>query len=156
MASILLIKGKLCRKQFKCNYLKNQRSSINFLLHFWCSYHIFNILKKRMSLRAQEISKLLTRKKRRFLNVLKCCVSAHPFRNQHVNASQTLLKSAGSSFIRLLHQCSGLVKTSCADYNKIVDQLQNELKSKDLIIKRLLTTTGDLTSSELKSKESSQ
>ena len=50
-------------------------------------------------------------------------------------------------------QCEDLVKKSCADYNKIVDQLQDELKSKDHIINKLLTTIGDLTSSELKSKD---
>ena len=50
-------------------------------------------------------------------------------------------------------QCEDLVKLSCADYIKIVDQLQDELKSKDRIINKLLTTIGDLTSSELKSKD---
>ena len=33
---------------------------------------------------------------------------------------------------------------SCADYNKITYQLQDELESKDHIITKLLTTIGDL------------
>ena len=33
---------------------------------------------------------------------------------------------------------------SCADYNKITYQLQNELESKDHIITKLLTTIEDL------------
>ena len=45
------------------------------------------------------------------------------------------------------------MKKSCADYNKIIDQLQDELKPKDHIINKLLTTIGDLTSSELKSRD---
>ena len=36
---------------------------------------------------------------------------------------------------------------------QIIGQLQDELKSKDYIINELLTTIGDLTSSEPKSKE---
>ena len=39
------------------------------------------------------------------------------------------------------------------DYNKIIDQLEDELKSRDHIIKKLRTTIVDLTSSELKSKD---
>ena len=50
-------------------------------------------------------------------------------------------------------QCEDLVKKPCADYNKIMDQIHEELKSKDHIINKFLTTMGDLTSSELKSKE---
>ena len=50
-------------------------------------------------------------------------------------------------------QCENLVKKSCADYNKIIDELQDELKFKDHIINKLLKTIGDLTSLELKSKD---
>ena len=46
-----------------------------------------------------------------------------------------------------------MVKASCANYNKIIDQLQDELTSKEHIINKPLTTIGDLTSSELKSKD---
>ena len=46
-----------------------------------------------------------------------------------------------------------LVKKSCADYNKIIDQLQDELKSKDNIKNKHLTKIRDLTSSELKVKD---
>ena len=37
------------------------------------------------------------------------------------------------------------LNTSLADYNKIIDELQDELKSKDHFINKLLTTIGDLT-----------
>ena len=33
--SILVVIGRLYRYQFKCNYLKNQKPFLNFLLHFW-------------------------------------------------------------------------------------------------------------------------
>ena len=46
-----------------------------------------------------------------------------------------------------------MVKNSCADYNKTKSQLQDELKSKDHIINKLLRKIGDLTSLELKSKD---
>ena len=46
-----------------------------------------------------------------------------------------------------------LVKKPCADFNKTIDQLQDELKSKDHIINKILTTIGHLTSSKLRSKD---
>ena len=49
-------------------------------------------------------------------------------------------------------QCEDLVKKSCVDYKKLIDQLQDELKSKDHTLNKLLTTTGYLTSLELKSE----
>ena len=50
-------------------------------------------------------------------------------------------------------QCEDLVKRSCTDYNKIINQLQDELKSEYHVINKLLTTTGDLTISDLKLKD---
>ena len=54
------------------------------------------------------------------------------------------------NFVSFKAQCEDLVKKSCAEYNKIIDQLQNELTSKDHIINKLLTAIGDLTSTQLK------
>ena len=83
----------------------SEKSSIliNFILHCWNLNQTFNNLKKKMSLRAQVIPKLFTRK-----NVLAYLSEKQRFRTpsskQRVKLSQTVLKSAGSNFMRLLHQ----------------------------------------------------
>ena len=69
------------------------------------------------------------------------------------NLRENIIEIFDAELVNFKAQCEDLVKKSCADYNKIVDQLQDELKSKDHIINKLLTTIGDLTSSELKSKD---
>ena len=63
-----------------------------------------------------------------------------------------LLEIFDTELVNFKAHFEDIVKKSCADYNKIVDELQDELKSKDHIINKLLTTIGDLTSSELKLK----
>ena len=68
------------------------------------------------------------------------------------NLHENIIEIFDAELVNFKAQCEGLVKKSCTDYNKIVDQLQDELKSKDHIINKLLTTIGDLTNSELKSK----
>ena len=45
-----------------------------------------------------------------------------------------------------------LVQTSSIRYNKQIDHLQNELKTKDKIIDQLLKSLSSLTNSELESK----
>ena len=69
------------------------------------------------------------------------------------NLRENIIEIFDAELVNFKAQCEDLVKKSCADYNKIVDQLQDELKSKDHIINKLLTTIGDLTSTELKSKD---
>ena len=69
------------------------------------------------------------------------------------NLRENITEIFDAELVNFKAQCEVLVKKSCADYNKIVDQLQGELKSKDHIINKLLTTIGDLNSSELKSKD---
>ena len=44
--SILVVIDRIYRHQFKCNYLKNQKPSAAFFLHFWNLHQIFNVLKK--------------------------------------------------------------------------------------------------------------
>ena len=68
--------------------------------------------------------------------------------NLRVNISEMF----DAELVNLKVQCEDFVKKSCADYSKIIDQLQDELKSKDHIINKLLTKIRDLTSSELNSK----
>ena len=42
MTSIFVIKAKASDRQFKWNYLKNQKAIINFQLHFFNLHQIFN------------------------------------------------------------------------------------------------------------------
>ena len=69
------------------------------------------------------------------------------------NLRKNIIEILDAELVNFKTHCEDIVKKSCADYNKIVDQLQVELKSKDHIINKLLTTIGDLTSTELKSKD---
>ena len=62
------------------------------------------------------------------------------------NFRENIIEIFDTELVNFKAQCEDLVKKSCADYNTIVDQLQDELKSKDRIINKLLTTIGDLTS----------
>ena len=69
------------------------------------------------------------------------------------NFRENVIEIFDAELVNFKAQCEVLVKKSCADYKKIVDQLQDELKLNDRIINKLLTKIGDLTSSELKSKD---
>ena len=69
------------------------------------------------------------------------------------NLRENIIEIFDAELVNFKAQCEDLVKKSCADYNKIVDQLHSGLKSKNHIINKLLTTIGDLTSTELKSKD---
>ena len=69
------------------------------------------------------------------------------------NLRENIIEIFYAELVNFKAQCEDLVKRSCADYNKIVHQLQEELKSKDHIINKILTTIENLTSSELKSKD---
>ena len=57
------------------------------------------------------------------------------------NLRENIIEIFNTELANFKAQCEGLVKKSCADYNKIIGQLQDEL------------IIGDLTSSELKSKD---
>ena len=58
-----------------------------------------------------------------------------------------------SEFTIFKSKCEELVQTSSVRYNKQIDHLQNELKTKDKIIDQLLKSLGSLTNSELKKKK---
>ena len=45
--SILFFIGTIQRYQFRCNYLRNKKFFIIFLLHFWNLFYILDILKKK-------------------------------------------------------------------------------------------------------------
>ena len=51
---------RICNSQFKCNNLENQKLSLKFLFHCWNIHQILNILKKKMIVTANELSKLHT------------------------------------------------------------------------------------------------
>ena len=69
------------------------------------------------------------------------------------NLGQNIIELFNTELVNFNAQCEDLVKKSCTDYKKIISKLQDKLKSKGHIINKLLTTIGDLTSSELKSKD---
>ena len=50
MKSILFLIETIQRYQFKCNYLRNKKLFLNFLLHFWNLSEILNVLKKKITL----------------------------------------------------------------------------------------------------------
>ena len=69
------------------------------------------------------------------------------------NLRENIIEIFNTELVNFKAQCEDLVKRSCADYSKIISQLQDELKSKDHITDKLLTAIRDLTSSELKLKD---
>ena len=87
----------ICNSQFKCNYLKNGKLFLNFLLHLWNLHQILNILKEKMFVIANLFAKLQTVKillrslsnKRSF----KTCFDSH-----HVKASKILVKYLRARF----------------------------------------------------------
>ena len=92
MRSIVFKIVRICNSQFKCNYLKNQKPFLNFLLYFWNLLQILNVLKKKRIVKANVFPKLQTVKNldwpisrgRRFRT---------PFDSQNVEASKILAKS---------------------------------------------------------------
>ena len=97
MASILVNIARICDSQFKCNYLKNQRHLINFLLHFWNLHEISNFLIKNMMDIANIFLKLETVKN--FIRPLcKKRSFRTPFDSQHVKVSQILAKPPSERF----------------------------------------------------------
>ena len=93
MTSILFEIVKICRPQFKCKYLSNQKRFLNVLFHFWHLHQILNILEKKMMVIATLFRKLQTVK-----DLVRPLSKKHRFRmpldRQHVKGSQTLAKSA--------------------------------------------------------------
>ena len=100
----------------KCNYLKEEKPFLDFLLHFLNLHQILNTLKEKMIVVANVFSKLQN------VNIFvgKLC-KEYRFRNgfgsQHVKACQLLAKSPGQSFyevflsfsVRLIWKMSPLV-----------------------------------------------
>ena len=62
MTSILVAISRISRNNFKRHYLKKKKLFVDFLLHFWNVYEIYNILKKKMSIAASLFPKFLNPK----------------------------------------------------------------------------------------------
>ena len=58
------------------------------------------------------------------------------------NLRENIMEIFDAELVNFKAQCQDLVKKSCADYNKILDQLQDELKSKDHIIHKLINQSN--------------
>ena len=93
MPSIPEAISRIFCNNFKRFYLKNGRLFLDFLLHFWNVHNIQNILKKRMSVLAKIIRKLLFPKEVATETSRKSSFRT-PFGNQRVNGFQTPLKVA--------------------------------------------------------------
>ena len=97
---------RICRSLFKCNFVKNEKLFLNFLLHLWKEKRILNILKEKKTVflklmfEANVFLKLQTVKdlvrplsnNRRF----RTC-----FDSQHVKGFQTLVKSGWEHFYHI-------------------------------------------------------
>ena len=59
MTSIPVAISRLSDNKFKRLYLKKQKVFLDFLLHFWNVHEIWNILKKKKSILAELLPKLL-------------------------------------------------------------------------------------------------
>ena len=100
ITSILFRIVTICRSLFKCDYLKKENFSLNFLFNWWNIYQILNIFAKKkivianVFLRLQTLKDLVRplSKKRRFRT---------SFDIQHVKVSQTLVKSLWEDFYHI-------------------------------------------------------
>ena len=97
MTSILFVIVTICRNQFRCNYLKISRLFPNIFLNIWNLHQILNILNKKMTLSAYVIWKLQTPKVM-VTQTSKSLRFITPFYGQHVQGSQTLVKSLWEYF----------------------------------------------------------
>ena len=116
MANIIFRVSRISNSEMKCNYLKEEKPFLDFLLHFLNLHQILNTLKEKMIVVANVFSKLQN------VNIFvgKLC-KEYRFRNgfgsQHVKACQLLAKSPGQSFyevflsfsVRLIWKMSPLV-----------------------------------------------
>ena len=106
MGSILFKVVRICKSQFKCNYLKNEKLFLNFLFYLWNPHQTLKILKKNMMVMANVLPKFQTvnilvrplSKKRRFRT---------RFDIQHVRSSKILAKSPCERFYLVFSSFSG-------------------------------------------------
>lgn len=97
LAVILSVIFGICRNFFKWKHLKNKLFFDYFFLYFWNLHQILNILNKKMTLTAYVIWKLQTPKVM-VTQTSKSLRFITPFYGQHVQGSQTLVKSLWEYF----------------------------------------------------------
>ena len=128
MPNILFKIARIFNSQFKCNYLKNEKLFVNFLIHFLNQYKILGILKGKMIVIANVFPKLQTvknfvgtfSKKHRF--------SQH-FDSEHMKASQILAISPWQRFYHVFSSFSlNLIrKMSPLAFGDIIGAIVNTL-----------------------------
>ena len=97
MTSILFVKVTIHGNQFKCHYLRNKKTFLKFLLHFWNLHQIWNIFQQNMTLIGFVFAKLRTAKDMvREMSKNPCFRT--PFDSQHAKGSKRLLKIARKHF----------------------------------------------------------
>ena len=129
------IRAAICRifsNNFKRFYPKNGRLFLDFLLHFWNVYEIWNILKKRMSVLAWLFPKVLLPKEVATETSGRSCFRT-PFGNQRVNGFQTPLKVATHHLYPLFPWIPGKLswKKTALLWSKILRLFANTLTSDD-------------------------
>ena len=97
MTSILFVKVTIHGNQFKCHYLRNKKTFLKFLLHFWNLHQIWNIFQQNMTLIGFVFAKLRTAKDM-VREMSKNPGFRTPFDSQHAKGSKRLLKIARKHF----------------------------------------------------------
>ena len=97
MTSILFVKVTIHGNQFKCHYLRNKKTFLKFLLHFWNLHQIWNIFQQNMTLIGFVFTKLRTAKDM-VREMSKNPGFRTPFDSQHAKGSKRLLKIARKHF----------------------------------------------------------
>ena len=97
MTSILFVKVTIHGNQFKCHYLRNKKTFLKFLLHFWNLHQIWNIFQQNMTLIGFVFAKLRTAKDI-VREMSKNPGFRTPFDSQHAKGSKRLLKIARKHF----------------------------------------------------------
>ena len=106
MESILFFILTISRYQFRCNYVRNKKLFLQFLLHFQNLSEILNALNKKMTLTAFVFRKLRTPKTWSG-KCLKKLVSEDVSRNNMVNVSRHCWNLHRSTFIRFIGHWQG-------------------------------------------------
>ena len=106
ITSILFRILRICRSLFKCNSLKNEKLSLNFLFHLWNLHQILKIFKKKKIVIAnlfpklqcdKDLVKALSEKRR----------NGTSSDSEHLKVSQKLVKSVLEHFYYVFSSFSG-------------------------------------------------
>ena len=89
------------RNKFTCNYVRNGKRFLEFMLHFWDLDLNFNIFKKKLTLTANAFKKLRTRKEG-LTKVSRKCGLTVPVNKQHGKGAKTPSNYHGRTFIKLI------------------------------------------------------